>query len=277
MRKLLKQNRLFLVAGVLTAIWLYWRLPGANEFLERVPGSLDPVLRMTPLEKERIRPDRGDRPDVSPVPGKQTFVLHPYLPKKGGEPDPLIVLRVPDEYFAGAQRRKPWDVYGLNLIIDYPSMKRGDLAERGGKCDQNLIILGIEYYSKGRKPVADFARRGLDMWKDVISKGSKHKIERIDNDLGYDESFLETDLTADRISKRYYVKKDEAGIAQEYIVVREDVPCRGASFEFKCSPQQSLELKYDLRIDHWKDRAEVKNKICGLVESFYEREVPAHP
>ena len=73
MRKLLKENRLSLFLAALTAVWLYWRLPGAEEQrLERVPDSVDPILRMTPLEKERIRPDRGNRPEVPPVPGKQT-------------------------------------------------------------------------------------------------------------------------------------------------------------------------------------------------------------
>lgn len=148
MQKLLKVRRLALVLAAFGVIWLYWRLPGANELLERVPGSVDPVLRATPLEKERIRPDRGNRPEISAVSGKQTIVLHPFMPKKEGEPDPLIVLRVPDEYFAGGQRREPWDVYGLNLIIDYPSMKRADLAERGGKCDQNLMLLRIAYDSQ---------------------------------------------------------------------------------------------------------------------------------
>lgn len=272
MRKLLKENRLSLFVAALAVVWLYWRLPDASEQrLERVPGSVDPILQMAPLEKERIRPDRGNRPEVPPVPGKQTLVLHPYMKKKDGAPDPLIVLRIPDEYFAGGQRQKPWDVYGLNLLIDYPSMKRGEFAEQG--CNKNLIILNITYYAKGRKPVAEFARQGLDMWKEVTSKGSKYKLEQVDNSFGYDELFLETDLTEDRVNKRYYIKRDAAGVSQEYIEIWENVACPSVIYKSACSFQPSLELDYDLGIDHWQDQVEVKNKICNLVASFYDREL----
>ncbi len=85
------------------------------------PQSIDPILRIAPLEEERIHPVTPLPAEGFPqVPGKRRFIIANHISQ--GEGTPLLYLQVPEEY-VGPGTGKPDPAWGLNLLTWFPNMK----------------------------------------------------------------------------------------------------------------------------------------------------------
>lgn len=120
--------------------------------LQTVPGSSDPLLRVTPIERERIRPEPTPGLDVRSLPGRQAVVLraqpHPDRPAR-----PPVVLQLPAALFerTTARASEQWFIY---FMLRYPQMlpwhKSG--PDCLGFC-QGMMMLSLNIYPQ---PIPQF-------------------------------------------------------------------------------------------------------------------------
>lgn len=106
-------------------------------------SSADAILRHLRLERERVSPIPTPNLNISAPPGKQAVVLRPYDRQAPPSEQPVL-LHIPSVFFS-----KPVDaaveVYGINLLIQYPSMNR--YFEKYGGCSgwcEGKILLSLE-------------------------------------------------------------------------------------------------------------------------------------
>jgi hypothetical protein len=125
-------------------------VPAAEAQDAAAPRNVDPVLPYAPLEKQRISPDPLPNLAVSSIPGIRTIVLREYQPTlKPDQTIPPVVLHIPDKFFSKTTGQ-PAEVWGTNLLVQYPTMGPLKWPRPCGKpwCgDEILISLRVNRYA----------------------------------------------------------------------------------------------------------------------------------
>lgn len=234
--------------------------------LERVPDSPDSLLRVAPIEPERIRPPPTSGLAVPSVPGRQTFVLR-YRPTPSEDPSKIpgpVVLHVPDEYDR-FRAHGPVEVWDLLFLLLHPSLKPATPAER--RCGQNwcgdemtvLVQLGPD--SSPRTPTGS-----VRDWftTTFLARDGIVAYETVPAPPGYEEAFTATHtFKPDRPNSMYLVYRDERGgrrIGLCYL----DVLSPNCQFQM-FDPEMHLQTLYTFPTTLLPQRQAIEDGLRGLV------------
>lgn len=263
-----KQQICRAVALVLAFVLIGTASTIAAEPPERVPGSAEPLLRVTPVDPERIRPTPTPDLSLPSVPGMQTIVLHDRgLPQK---PDTELlapmVLHLPVRYFRRTSSH-PAEMWELALLLLYPSLEPDPGREdRCGRpwCGDELFI----NVTNGRHPNVHALIENLEAT--VTHHGDESTAyEVIAPPLGYDVAYI-----------RSFPKDPNAPRRKELLVVRAgrniretlgecslDTPGKLCDF-YMNYPGTELKIHYSTRMDNLPVRSDIEAAVLGLVSSF---------
>lgn len=233
--------------------------------LERVPDSPDPVLRLTPIEPERIRPPPTPGLVVPSVPERQTIVLRygsnvPEDPAK--RPGPLV-LHIPPEY-ARVRANGPVEVWSLVLWLLHPSLKPATPGQ--GRCAQHWCGDEVSVLLQLLPPPWPHAA-SIDVRGRFAAGNGLMTFETVPAPPGYEEAFTGTEtIRPDRPSKLFLVYRDER---DEQQVGRCDlaVPRPGCDFRF-FDPRTNLDISYTFRMILLPQRQAIADGLRGLVGSW---------
>ncbi len=90
----------------------------AEDGFKTKPDSIDPILRGTPLEADRIAPTNPAKNlPLQSEPGKTDYLLYNYV--SSGHANPILYLKIPHEFVGTQEPRHEW---GVNMIVWYPEM-----------------------------------------------------------------------------------------------------------------------------------------------------------
>jgi hypothetical protein len=248
-------------------------LDSAAEPLVRSPESVDPILRHLPLEKERVRPEPTPGLQIEPVAGKQTVVLRAIYEKPEAPRPLLLVLRIPNEFFRRPSE-KPSEVFGLNLLLKYPSMERMvELPESClGYCD-GKIFLSLENRSnapgiRAKQLIESMARHAAEA-EPLITYTQQSPA------AGYDEAFKEVYVRRSDGGglTEMFLKTGNNGEVTEYVECQPHVPSPACTFYIYLSRQPLLSIRYSHSMTLWEHRTEVRGAVLDVVERWYETSI----
>lgn len=272
------RNRLtaFGVIAVIAAVAILAQRAGtAGEHLKRSPTSIDPILRHLPLEKERVRPDETPGLDVAPVTDKQTIVLRAYGKEPGNHNELLIVLRVLNEFFHRAST-KASEVFGLNLLVKYPSMTRfTELPDScRGWCEGKMMV-SLDNRSAISKSVAQIRAERLrtDMVRQAAMDYPHISYTPRTPPPDYDEAY---DVVYNKRGeggrlREYFFRKGSDGQFIEFVECHPKVPSPACTFHIVLPAQPALAIDYTHSLEFWPQRRDVQGAVVRLIDSFYDR------
>jgi len=239
-------------------------------------NSIDPALRIAPLEQERIRPPDNPNDPVAPIEsGRSRYVIsfvgmHPYNPATA------VYLSIPEE-FVGPDNGKQVSCFGLNIRTWFPEMTgprnplnrgRGDCA---GWCDGEMLIS----IANGSGYSKTLPQRRAGMVDDNLapshapsafdySEAGNFNGMRFVRALNLNRNFPDTD-------RDYFFEQDSKG---EVVSLMEcDVTAVSPSCHvFTTSDNdKALEINYVFSRVLLGKKDEIRRSVLGLVESFVRK------
>lgn len=244
------------------------------ERLERVPDSSDPVLRATPLERQRIAPEPTPDLRMPPRPGRQTVVLQDYhaqVARSLGQsqtPLPPVVMYVPEAFFARTSPR-PHEVWGINLSVRYPEMRPFPAHERAcrGWCD-GYVLLSLASTSRPHV-VGRFRDLHADLVRQAAADDPSAVYAQREPPPGYTEAFDQILVKRRRPETfRFYARTNEAGEPLEFAECSPEMPSPSCTFTMPLDGLPQVEVQYSLSMAFWDQRDEVRAAVQRLVRSF---------
>ncbi len=248
---------------------------GAAEPLARVPGSVDPLLRVTPIEPERIRPAPTPGLSVPAVAGTQTIVLRDRVswPRMPGEkplaPVGPAILHVPNRYFLRTTDR-PVEMWELFLLLLYPSLEPYTGGqERCGKpwCGDELFI------NLTNGPLPSTHQQIASLENEVAHGGFRGgtSFETIAPPLGYDKAYIESFPQNPQSRREEFLIVNGGGVFRETVGdCLLDTPARFCGFYIDY-PGNNLKIHYRIPMTYLSQRLDVENSIFELVGRFLLR------
>lgn len=227
-----------------------------------------PPARVAPLESERIRPEPTPGLQVPTVPGTQTVVLREYVPTlRPDQAIPPVALHVPDKYFAKLTGR-PAEVWGLNLIVRYPTME--PLRSKARACAEawcgDEILLHLEIDRTARSQMrADMNKRRVAIAERDSSVSVSPGTLPSDYNEAYRESFIKRRPPEEEL---VYLKNDHAGQVTEYVECFPNAPNPICTFFFSFPELSDLQIEYTASMKYWESRGEMRLTVYNLVKSF---------
>jgi hypothetical protein len=246
-----------------------WDLVGSgNAQLQRDP-SHDSVLSIASIERERMRPDQ--KPGLNPpfVPGTQTIVLQEYEPSIPPEQRMApIALHIPDEFFyetTGQVR----DVWGINLQVQFPSMRPLRTirpARKSWEGDEIPLHISIN-----RKPDAvsrvEEVRRRMAMESHKETPLAWYKPRNVPT--GYSEALTVTYPKLLPSSEEWdFIAKGEGGEVKEFAQCSPLVRNPSCAFFVTLPGDSRINIQFVANMKYWDDRQAVAEKVEDLVKSF---------
>lgn len=238
----------------------------AEASLERVPGSPDPVLRLTPIEPERIRPPPTPGLVVPSVSGRRTFVLRygSDMPQDPAKRPGSLVLHVPHEY-ARVRADGPVEVWSLALWLLHPSLRPATPGQ--GRCaqhwcgDEISVLLRLVPSPQPSAASADMRSRFA---AGFLAKNGTMTYETAPAPPGYEEAFTRTrTVQPDRPYELFLVHRDERD-EQQIGRCNLDAPYPGCEFHY-FDPRTNLLVTYEFQMTLLPQRQAIEDGLRGLV------------
>jgi hypothetical protein len=243
----------------------------------------DPLLRVTPLEQERVAPtNKGNFPEPTVEAGKRRYLIGSYHP---GSPEPptYIYLSIPEE-FVGPDRGTVY-AWGLNLWVRYPDLvgvhnATANFSAIGpdGLVRSDAILLSISNGIGNLAPAAEAGFNALQeqhihnpVWNPsfrytISNFGKLHVVHEIPNDKG---------KTAKEVfTKDYYTLFDEHQTPIFFVECHPlvSVPSCMAYFSVTKDGGINIKIMFDMTLlPQW---IELKTSFTDLVNGFIVRRLP---
>jgi hypothetical protein len=258
------------VAGVLIVVAGFWGFVGrAYAQLETVPGSPDPILRSAPLETQRIRPDPTPGLHIPFVPGTQTIVLQEYEPSLpvSQRIDPVI-LHIPNEFFRTTTNQAA-EVWGINLELQYPSMKPLWVVRPVWKSwvgDELMLHISI-----GRKSSAEKRTNGLrwHMAEEATRKDPFVIYSPRNIPAGYSEAYTEIHPKFPPSSEEWdFIENNKDGRTVTLVDCFPRVVNPNCRFFTTVEGKYPVDIDFVSNIKYWDERHAVTEAVKTLVNSF---------
>lgn len=225
----------------------------------------------TPLEKERIGPEPTPGLKVPSIPGTQTIVLREYVPTL--KPDQAItpvVLHIPDKFFSRTTDQ-PAEVWGINLLVQYPTMEPLSKTLRPCKVawcgDEILIHLEVD-----RKPRSQGQAERNEHQVAMQNARDDPLIiaSRKDPPPGYSEAYVQSYPKRRAMdTELVYVKRNAGGLATEFVDCWPKTPNPLCEFYIALTDVPSLQVDYSVSMKYWDERNDVRAAVEKLIGSFF--------
>lgn len=255
---------------VLAAAVLLLAGPVLAQPMQTVPGSPDPLLRVTPIERERIRPEPTPGLGVRSLPGRQAIVLRD-RPGPDQPARPPVVLQLPAALFerTTARASELWSIY---FTLRYPQMlpwhKSG--PDCLGWC-QGKMMLSLDIYPQ---PIpqfrADRVRAELRAGAAVPEAERLVIITPITPAPGYTEAYEEFLPTRamPKLAKRDMIYiRERNGIVDLFTrcLVSAASPACGTSFQSRANPM--LTVSFDVSQSYLGELVALQQQIADWVDA----------
>jgi hypothetical protein len=213
---------------------------------------------------------------VPSIPGTQTIVLREYKPTlKPDQIIPPVVLHIPDKFF-GRTTGQPAEVWGTNLLVQYPTMDPFKWPRPCGKpwCgDEILISLAIN-----RNAGSEMQAQGDQHANAMLAARDDPLVVVTQQEPppGYSQAYVEYFPRKHSASdtELVYLKRGADGLATEY------VRCEPKTLNPQChvyiedTDIPSLQIDYSASMKYWDRRNDIREAVRQFVRSFAPAQLP---
>lgn len=238
--------------------------------------SIDPALRIAPLEQERIRPPDNPKDSVAPIEsGRSRYVIFP-VGLNSHNPETAIYLSISED-FVGPDSGRQVSSFGLNIRTWFPEMTgpRNPLNRDRGNCagwcggDMLISIANGSSYSKTspqrRAAMVDdnFAPSHLPSALDYSEAGNFSGM-RFVSARNRNRNFPEVD-------RDYFFEKDSKGEVvslMECLVTAVSPSCKVFTTS---DTNKALEITYVFSRSLLGKKDEIRKSVLSLIESFVRK------
>jgi hypothetical protein len=232
------------------------------------PSSVDPLLRVAPIDAARSRPS-DPSPRVPGTPGYATLLTHHYAGKRTS----VVEFRVPSKFIRTASGATVDDL-GFFFLATFPELKGSfspgeqNLFRCTGYCEGRMVI-GIANRSHNPLSLARFY--GLLRSTDVLAATEDPPLYG-----QFDSGIVGDHMLGGRVFDRvsFYTSHDKAGRLTAFVRCRDHIP------NPTCKEWMSLPSHDDVEVDYTFSMADlprwrtVHAAVTNLVGSFYVRTFP---
>jgi hypothetical protein len=229
------------------------------------------------IESERLRPNPIEHLSVPSIPGKQAVILYEYQPTiPESQRIGPILLQLPDNYFAKVGMG-PLHAWGLNFILQYPSMTPLRVATR--TCDRGWcpdeFLLHIEI---NRRPKAEAAFNALrHSMADAAAKESPAiKYTRLDVPAGFSAAYAEIpQVLPESFTKWDFVLLGADGSVFSFIQCQPKEPNPTCQSSIRSQLNSHVDVEFSFNMAYWAEREKFTAAVQTLVNSFNPMSVAA--
>ena len=237
--------------------------------LETIPDSPDPLLRVAPLERERIRPEPTPDLAVRSLPGRQAIVL-PDRPLPGRLARPPVVLQLPAALFARttAQASEQWGAY---FTLRYPEMLPwySSGPDCLGWCSGKMMLSLMVYPQPIPQFRADRVRADLQRQATVPESERLKMITNILPAQGYTKAYEEffPKLAALKLPARnaIYIRERESNV-DLFTSCSLSTPSPSCETSFQSNANPTLTVTFDLSHSYLGDITAIQQQIADWVD-----------
>jgi hypothetical protein len=233
-----------------------------------VPENVDPILRITPLEVQRIRPEPTPELRIPSLPGTQTIVLQEYVPTlPASQRIAPVVLHIPDVFFAKTTSQAA-EVWGMNLQVQYPSMAPlGRLGVRTSWFGDELLL----HLEINRRPSAE-AR--VEMLRRIMAEEANRDSHLAlyaprDAPSEYSEAYtiIYPKLPPSR-EEWDFIETEFDGRIASFTTCVPKLPNPSCSLFTRIDKNSTIDMQLTFNMKFWDDRKTVVDSVKALVGSF---------
>lgn len=238
--------------------------------MQTVLGSPDPLLRVAPIERERIRPEPTPGLDVRSLPGRQAVVLREQ-PRPDRPARPPVVLQLPAALFerTTARASELWSIY---FTLRYPQMlpwyKSG--PDCLGFC-QSKMMLSLDIYPQ---PIpqfeADQTRAELRAGVTALEADRLKVITLTTPALGYTEAyekFLPTRAAPKLASRTLLYIRERDGVVDLFTRCLVSAPSPACETWFQARANPMLTVSFTVSQSYLGDLVALQQQIAEWIDA----------
>lgn len=260
--------------------------PSANaQDMRTIPDSKDPILRHTPIERERIEPTPSPSiSNVAPEFGTTDYFLYNYV-RRESVGVPIVHLKIPD-VFLKKRNKAPIHAWGLNFIIWYPALVAeqniDELISIPKICLQISCVDEIRVSVDnnigngcGRNCEVDILKNNMRLAQENAASNAKF-IKKTDVifDEAYEKKLLNLrDKFGDRLDKEYFIKYTRDGAFLLFIDCSPNTPFPACDAYFWLNNQDQIEVHFFFSKTKMKNVFELHSLLNKLIDGFVHKSI----
>ena len=237
------------------------------------PESIDPTLRSTPLEADRIAPTNpAKNPPLQSEPGKTDYLLYNYV--SGGHANPILYLKIPHEFVGADEPRHEWGVW---MILWYPEMT-GPLNPvnkgRGGCLGwcNGMISMSIENWKDRGYTVVENDARHFDREMAEAQASKEEKPLSIYTKMavdGYDEVYeVKYPYLSAGSTELIYINRSKNAGEAFYTICKPNATSPSCQVNITLDNKYNIRMKYTFSMSMLNERAKIDKAVRDLVSGF---------